>query len=235
MNAITTNKSHENGGPDDNQAQGGHLIAHSLSARHDSGEDGTGRGTPIVPILEAGARQDKENRSNPKPGDPCHPLAEGAHPPAIVVPSITSHYAKGEDSDCTSPLAITFKPSHFTRGKDGAPSETLPPLSADADVAQVQWASGGGKMENNTAQSLRAGAEHNYQFLRDVLSVRRITPVECERLMGFPDHYTRIAWRGKAAELCPDGPRYRALGNSMAVPVMRWIGERIGMVEEILA
>ena len=59
-------------------------------------------------------------------------------------------------------------------------------------------------------------------------AVRRLTPIECERLQGFPDDYTRIAWRGKAPEDCPDGPRYKALGNSMAVPVMRWIGRRIG-------
>jgi DNA (cytosine-5)-methyltransferase 1 len=64
-------------------------------------------------------------------------------------------------------------------------------------------------------------------------SVRRLTPVECERLQGFPDDYTQIAWRNKAAEDCPDGPRYKAMGNSMAVPVMRWIGERIQMVEEM--
>jgi DNA (cytosine-5)-methyltransferase 1 len=61
--------------------------------------------------------------------------------------------------------------------------------------------------------------------------VRRLTPVECERLQGFPDDYTRIPWRGKPAEDCPDGPRYRALGNSMACNVMRWIGRRIEMVE----
>ncbi|WP_337153226.1 phage N-6-adenine-methyltransferase [Morganella morganii] len=57
--------------------------------------------------------------------------------------------------------------------------------------------------------------------------VRRLTPVECERLQGFPDNHTQISWRGKDAADCPDGPRYRAIGNSMAVPVMRWIGERI--------
>lgn len=59
--------------------------------------------------------------------------------------------------------------------------------------------------------------------------VRRITPLECERLQGFPDGWTDVAWRGK--EHAPDGPRYKALGNSMAVPVMRWIGERIEFVE----
>ncbi|MFH2500011.1 phage N-6-adenine-methyltransferase [Morganella morganii] len=57
--------------------------------------------------------------------------------------------------------------------------------------------------------------------------VRRLTPVECERLQGFPDNHTQISWRGKDAADCPDGPRYRAIGNSMAVPVMRWISERI--------
>lgn len=61
--------------------------------------------------------------------------------------------------------------------------------------------------------------------------VRRLTPRECERLQGFPDDWTKIPYRGKPAEECPDGPRYKAIGNSMAVPVMRWIGERIAMAE----
>ncbi|WP_150312048.1 phage N-6-adenine-methyltransferase [Enterobacter hormaechei] len=59
------------------------------------------------------------------------------------------------------------------------------------------------------------------------MQVRRLTPIECERLQGFPDNHTLISWRGKDAAECPDGPRYKAIGNSMAVPVMRWIGERI--------
>lgn len=58
-------------------------------------------------------------------------------------------------------------------------------------------------------------------------SVRRLTPIECERLQGFPENWTRIPWRGASAENCPDGPRYKACGNSMAVPVMKWIGGRI--------
>tara|TARA_R110002096_G_scaffold335953_1_gene529466 strand:+ start:490 stop:1554 length:1065 start_codon:yes stop_codon:yes gene_type:complete len=65
------------------------------------------------------------------------------------------------------------------------------------------------------------------------MQVRRLTPTECERLQGFPDNYTQIAWRGKISDDCPDGPRYKAMGNSMAVPVMRWIGERINAVENI--
>ena len=63
-------------------------------------------------------------------------------------------------------------------------------------------------------------------------AVRRLTPRECERLQGFPDDYTDVPYRGKPAA---DGPRYRALGNSMAVPVMRWFGERIEFVAGILA
>jgi site-specific DNA-cytosine methylase len=59
------------------------------------------------------------------------------------------------------------------------------------------------------------------------MAVRRLTPIECERLQGFPDDYTKIPWNKKPADQCPDGVRYKALGNSMAVPVMRWIGERI--------
>jgi DNA (cytosine-5)-methyltransferase 1 len=59
------------------------------------------------------------------------------------------------------------------------------------------------------------------------MMVRRLTPIECERLQGFPDDYTRIPWRKKPASVCPDGPRYKAIGNSWAVPVVTWIGERI--------
>lgn len=72
--------------------------------------------------------------------------------------------------------------------------------------------------------TLQAGAQHGVAYAS---AVRRLTPVECERLQGFPDNYTLIPWRDKPAADCPDGPRYKALGNSMAVPCMRWIGLRI--------
>lgn len=65
-------------------------------------------------------------------------------------------------------------------------------------------------------------------------TVRRLMPIECERLQGFKDNYTRIPRGNKPAELCADGPRYKALGNSMAVPVMHWIGSRIDMVDKLL-
>jgi DNA (cytosine-5)-methyltransferase 1 len=82
---------------------------------------------------------------------------------------------------------------------------------------------------------LRSGASkadkhESTTYIKQSMAVRRLTPTECERLQGFPDGYTDIQPNGKQT---PDGPRYKALGNSMAVPVMRWIGERIQMGEEI--
>lgn len=66
----------------------------------------------------------------------------------------------------------------------------------------------------------------------EVMRVRRLTPIECERLMGFPDDYTKVPYRGKSADDCPDAPRYKACGNSMCVNVMRWIGQRIQECED---
>lgn len=59
------------------------------------------------------------------------------------------------------------------------------------------------------------------------MKVRRLTPIECERLQGFPDNWSRIPWKGKPEEMCPDSLRYKVCGNSMATPCMKWIGERI--------
>lgn len=77
------------------------------------------------------------------------------------------------------------------------------------------------------ALAAEPGAQQQ-NYLAAAMQVRRLTPVECERLQGFPDGYTQIHWRKKPADQCPDGPRYKALGNSWAVPNVRWIGRRIG-------
>jgi DNA (cytosine-5)-methyltransferase 1 len=84
------------------------------------------------------------------------------------------------------------------------------------------------------AHTLRRGGEGGTTDLcmTPQLAVRRLTPRECERLQGFPDDHTRIPWRGKPADECPDGPRYKALGNSMATNCMQFIGRRIEAVEE---
>ena len=85
--------------------------------------------------------------------------------------------------------------------------------------------------EQEMAPTLEAGEGGNNKPAVHVgMAVRRLTPVECERLQGFPDNYTDIKPKGKAT---PDGPRYKALGNSMAVPVMAWIGKRIQEVDAI--
>jgi len=96
------------------------------------------------------------------------------------------------------------------------------------DIAQTitahQHRSGGASAGNNPGL---VNAIYTYN------RVRRLTPVEYERLQGFPDNYTQIPYRGRPAEKCADGPRYRAVGNSIATPILKWIGERIEMVERI--
>ena len=87
----------------------------------------------------------------------------------------------------------------------------------------------GTMLSRNTSGGFSNSIDHaaaGYMAMHS-MQVRRLTPVECERLQGFPDNYTAIPWRKKSADQCPDGPRYKALGNSMAVPVMAWIGKRI--------
>jgi DNA (cytosine-5)-methyltransferase 1 len=82
--------------------------------------------------------------------------------------------------------------------------------------------------EEQSGTLLRGGQGGRHDgVMTTAMQVRRLTPVECERLQGFPDNYTSIPWRGKPVDNCPDGPRYKALGNSWAVPVVRWIGSRI--------
>jgi DNA (cytosine-5)-methyltransferase 1 len=83
-------------------------------------------------------------------------------------------------------------------------------------------------VEEGTPPLRGGGAGNSMPAVAQAMAVRRLTPRECERLQGFPDDYTLVEYRKKPAA---DGPRYRALGNSMAVPVMRWIGERIAMVD----
>ncbi|OKP01555.1 DNA cytosine methyltransferase [Xenorhabdus eapokensis] len=93
-----------------------------------------------------------------------------------------------------------------------------------------------GRKPSNGGNGIGFHSETSYTLTRTDIhgvnygyAVRRLTPVECERLQGFPDNHTQIPWNGKTAENCPDGHRYRAIGNSMAVPVMSWIGKRILM------
>jgi site-specific DNA-cytosine methylase len=90
----------------------------------------------------------------------------------------------------------------------------------------------GGHHYEEISGTLRKEPGDNQMAVATAMQVRRLTPRECERLQGFPDDYTQVPYRNKPAA---DGPRYKALGNSMAVPVMAWIGKRIQQVEDISA
>jgi DNA (cytosine-5)-methyltransferase 1 len=87
----------------------------------------------------------------------------------------------------------------------------------------------------HTSQALGSSAtdvNHYGAVINPPMAIRRLTPVECERLQGFPDNWTQIPWKKKPAEDCPDGPRYKACGNSMAVPCMKWLGQRIQKAQD---
>lgn len=137
--------------------------------------------------------------------------------------NVIAFSAKDYGADASTDLAPTLRAGGHTtshanagvmpavctvalRGRDGGATAEL-----GGDVATALRASSGGGDRPHVLTS----------------AVRRLTPRECERLQGFPDDYTRIPWRGKPAEQCPDGPRYKALGNSWAVPLFAWLGARI--------
>jgi DNA (cytosine-5)-methyltransferase 1 len=159
-------------------------VAHALrGGGFDASEDGTGRGTPIVPIsfdCKAGGNTN---------------FAVGDVPGAL----------RGEGHG-GGHAAVAF--AENSRAE-------LRLCGGDGSVA-AQLTTGGGK------------PGQGQPVIADQWAVRRLTPTECERLMGFPDGYTAVTYRGKPAA---DGPRYKALGNSMAVNVMRWIGRRIEAVD----
>ena len=116
------------------------------------------------------------------------------------------------------------------------PALTNPGNGGRADAINVVAVDTYNQTEHSTAQPVRSTAsdvDHTGGVINPAerMAVRRLTPRECERLQGFPDDHTLIPWRGKPADQCPDGPRYKALGNSMAVPCMEWIGQRIAAQE----
>jgi DNA (cytosine-5)-methyltransferase 1 len=125
-----------------------------------------------------------------------------------VAPTVTSsgppYSSTGNEWVEADALAVTFQPGNLRRDAGADPSTTT---------------------------TLKASAGDQMPHIATAMAVRRLTPVECERLQGFPDNWSRISWKGKPEDQCPDGPRYKACGNSMAVPVMRWIGERIAAVD----
>jgi DNA (cytosine-5)-methyltransferase 1 len=203
----------------------------------------------------AGKRGDKQDGKGNglgigKPGDPCPTLTKGDkhavlyenHPndsrvtgPLDVAPSCVSRYGTGGGNVPLVQEAIAFEPGIASRegNESRFVKEMSPTLRKDMGDNQVAVAVDCyNKTINHTSQTLSSSASdinHTGGVINpaDRMAVRRLTPKECERLQGFPDEHTLIPWRGKPADQCPDGPRYKALGNSMAVPCMEWIGNKI--------
>ena len=182
-----------------------HGVAHTLRGEgFDASQDGTGRGTPLVPVGVA---------------------------------------LRGRDGGATAELgdevAFTLRASEGGGDKPHVLAHAFD--ARQSDVIQYGDKSGPIDTDGHSIGVLAEHYSHDYcqdriysssgiaPALNGGMQVRRLTPTECERLQGFRDNYTAIPWHKKPASECPDGPRYKALGNSMAVPVMRWIGKRIAM------
>jgi DNA (cytosine-5)-methyltransferase 1 len=152
----------------------------------------------------------------------------GLHTADDCALTLQSHQGQAVAFDTTQ---IT-SPGNFSNPK---PSDACHPLAAKAHAPAIAYAS------QSSQSGVRVGETHatldanngsrRHNGIAYAAAVRRLTPRECERLQGFPDDYPLVPHRGKPAA---DGPRYKALGNSMAVPVVRWIGRRIAMVDAIL-
>ena len=180
------------------------VVAHALRGEgFDASEDGTGRGTPLVPEVATPVLSGAPN------GGPGHGARSGHAKDGTLIPAVANplthrmHNGINTTADeGQTPIPVAFDTTQVTSKQNYSnpkPGEPCHPLAAGAHPPAVATS----------------------------MAVRQLTPVECERLQGFPDNFTRIPWRGKEPENCPDGPRYKALGNSMAVNVMCWIGRRI--------
>lgn len=164
--------------------------------------------------------QDGDLRS----GDVMHSLGTNANATSRNAPTVafTLHGSDGT-TGTASPTDIAG--SLRARAPGSIENSSTTAVLQDQSVASPITASYGKQVDSSDTSN---GPPN---LLRTQMAVRRLTPRECERLQGFPDDYTLVEYRGKLAS---DGPRYKALGNSMAVPVMRWIGQRIEAVDAIL-
>jgi len=166
-----------------------------------------------------------------------HPNDSRVTGPHDVAPSCVSRYGTGGGNVPLVQEAIAF-PAAMS-GTQCAKTKNLSPAicSVNQTAVAMRESGQGYWMEDSKAGTLRAEGENRPSRPSNVIAqssmaVRRLTPRECERLQGFDDDHTMIHWRNKPADQCPDGPRYKALGNSMAVPCMAWIGKRIDAVEK---
>lgn len=223
-------------GADDNQAQAGHLIAGTLnangkaagSATNQDAESGLlvvhGTQDPGVSDRLAFALGRNNGQENAVLAFSCkdHGADAGEIAPTLRAMNHSGSHANagGQVAVCiTGDITHTLKAEGFDGSEDGT-GRGQPIVSVLRGISDY-----GHGLPSLRQSSGDAGG--GSEALVSSSSVRRLTPRECERLQGFPDDYTRIPWRGRVLGLCPDGPRYKAIGNSKAVTVVRWIGRRL--------
>ncbi|MCX6861271.1 MAG: DNA (cytosine-5-)-methyltransferase, partial [Verrucomicrobia bacterium] len=210
-------------------------ITHCLTASSGKGatEDGTGRGAPIVNAItfqpgnlrrEAGADPSTTTTTTLK-------ASAGDQMPHVAIVQASELRLRGQITEQTTSPTLLAQ----TKSGDNDPLAVHPvvPLDGMNLLSRLGECGETHSMQNfdpNDPQfTLRkGGCQHG---VLTPMAVRRLTPNECMRLQGFPDNWANIPWKGKPEGQAPDGPQYRAAGNSMAVPVMRWIGSRIAQVE----
>jgi len=210
----------------DTQCGGGKLTHQSANNGHLILEHQV-MGTLTARMFAALGARDVENGA-------LHPVAFDAYNQELTG-DVSKTVAARADQDTAS--CIAFGAQNSSSQGDSVSTEVTPTLDKSKTPAVAYDTTNITSLKNGSnpkpGDPCFTLAKGQHPPLLASMQVRRLTPTECERLQGFPDNYTQIAWRGKISDDCPDGPRYKAMGNSMAVPVMRWIGERINAVENI--
>jgi DNA (cytosine-5)-methyltransferase 1 len=232
------------GGADVDHGMAGHLIAGTLQASGKAAGSATQQDAESGLLVVHGT-QDPDVRH-----DQAHTLgrnsgqenailafsckdhgADAGHlaPTLRAINHAGSHAnAGGQVAVCiTGDITHTLKAEGFDASEDGTGrGQPIVAAFAENTRAEIRYESGDGSVTG--ALSTGGGKPGQGTPTAQIgSSVRRLMPIECERLQGFPDNYTQIPWRGRPANLCPDGPRYKAIGNSKAVSVVRWLGLRI--------
>jgi DNA (cytosine-5)-methyltransferase 1 len=205
------------------------MVSHTLRGEgFDASEDGTGRGVPLV--FDPNQITSAKNCSQPKPGGPCHALPAQAQGPLIAF--TCKDYGQDMQHDIAPTLrAMNEEGGHANAG--GQVAVAIPILHeaftlairGRGDSCDLEWRQDGTSNALLTPTGGRGGAGVGAVATKS--AVRRLLPVECEALQGFPTGWTEFKASPKGPVRQKDGPRYKQLGNAMAVPVMRYIGERI--------
>ena len=219
--------------PQDSRVTGPHDVAPSCVSQYGTGGGNVPLVIPIMPqaMQAEGWRVGKENQDGRgnglgvgKDGDPCPTLDRSAVPAVAIQGTVIGR----QDHNGPQGSGHSDSGEMFTLNSTDVHAVAVAPISM-RESGQGFW------VKDDIAGTLRAEGENRPSRPSNVISqtmqVRRLTPTECERLQGFPDGWTAIPWKKKPADQCPDGPRYKALGNSMAVNCMEWLGERIQAVE----